>query len=85
MRRYDLITNYRCGSSIEEMEPADEGDWVRYEDVAAERARVEQVKREIQGFVNMCVPAMVGKGRELPELPVEGKDLRRWLEALNPS
>ncbi len=33
MRRYDLITNYRCGSSIEEMERSDDGEWVRWEDV----------------------------------------------------
>jgi hypothetical protein len=32
-QRYDLITNYRCGSSIEEMEESDDGVWVRYEDV----------------------------------------------------
>jgi hypothetical protein len=32
-KRYDLITNYRCGSAIEEMEPSDDGEWVRYEDV----------------------------------------------------
>jgi hypothetical protein len=32
-KRCDLITNYRCGSAIEEMEPADDGDWLRYEDV----------------------------------------------------
>jgi len=34
MKRYDLITNFRCGASIEEMELADEGEWVRYEDIA---------------------------------------------------
>ena len=34
-KRYDLVTNYRAGSSIEEMEPADDGEWVRYEDVAS--------------------------------------------------
>ncbi len=33
MNRYDLITNYRCGSSIEEMERSDDGEWVRVEDV----------------------------------------------------
>ena len=27
------MTNYRCGSTIEEMERADDGEWVRYEDV----------------------------------------------------
>lgn len=32
-QRYDLMTNNRCGSSIEEMEPADDGVWVRWEDV----------------------------------------------------
>ena len=35
-KRYDLITNYRCGSSIEEMELADDGEWVRWESVEAE-------------------------------------------------
>lgn len=35
MKRYDLITNYRCGLAIEEMEPADDGEWVRWEDVQA--------------------------------------------------
>ena len=34
LKRYDLVTNYRCGSSIEEMEPSDDGEWVRYEQVA---------------------------------------------------
>ena len=33
VQRYDLITNYRCGASIEEMEQSDDGEWVRYEDV----------------------------------------------------
>jgi len=38
--RFDLVTNYRAGSSIEEMERADDGEWVRYEDVVAEQARL---------------------------------------------
>ena len=33
IQRYDLITNYRCGSTIEEMESSDDGEWVRWEDV----------------------------------------------------
>ncbi len=37
-KRYDLITNYRAGSSIEEMEPADDGEWVRWESIEVERA-----------------------------------------------
>lgn len=36
MQRFDLVTNYRCGSSIEEMEPSDNGDWVRFDDVRRE-------------------------------------------------
>jgi hypothetical protein len=35
IQRYDLVTNYRCGSSIEEMERSDDGEWMRWEDVAA--------------------------------------------------
>jgi hypothetical protein len=35
LKRYDLNTNYRCGDSIDEMERADDGDWVRVEDVLA--------------------------------------------------
>lgn len=35
MQRYDLVMNYRCGSSTEEMERADDGEWIRYEDVEA--------------------------------------------------
>lgn len=49
MKRYDLITNYRCGSAIEEMEPSDDGEWVRYEDVAAVRAgTLQEVRREVE-------------------------------------
>jgi len=45
-KRYDLITNYRCGSSIEEMELADDGEWVRWESVEAELSalRAEQTR-----------------------------------------
>lgn len=35
MKRYDLRTNYRCGSAIEEMEPADDGEWVRFDEAEA--------------------------------------------------
>lgn len=30
-RRYDLVTNFRAGASIEEMEPSDDGEWVRWD------------------------------------------------------
>ena len=34
--RYDLVTNYRCGDAIEEMESADEnGTWVKASDLDA--------------------------------------------------
>jgi hypothetical protein len=49
MRRYDLVTNYRAGGSIEEMERADEyGDWVRWEDVEAERAALTSLIAEMR-------------------------------------
>lgn len=42
MKRYDLVTNYRCGDAIEEMESYDDGEWMRYEDHAAIVAGYEQ-------------------------------------------
>ena len=33
--RYDMVTNYRCGESIDELEKADDGEWVRVETVLA--------------------------------------------------
>jgi hypothetical protein len=33
LERWDLVTNYRCGGSIEELEVSEEGDLVRFEDV----------------------------------------------------
>jgi len=48
MKRYDLITNYRCGSAIEEMERADDGDWVRYEDVEAEVLRLRALVKSAE-------------------------------------
>lgn len=29
MQRYDIVTNYRCGQSVEEMEKAEDGEWMR--------------------------------------------------------
>lgn len=52
MKRYDLITNYRCGSAVEEMEPADDGEWVRYEEVAAVIAGYEQRMRLIHWWAS---------------------------------
>ena len=34
-KRYDKVTNYRCGESIDELEPADDGEWMRVETVVA--------------------------------------------------
>jgi hypothetical protein len=33
MKRYDMVMNYRCGQSVEELERADDGEWIRYEDI----------------------------------------------------
>ncbi len=33
-QRYDMVTNYRCGESIDELERSDDGEWCRWEDVA---------------------------------------------------
>ena len=33
LKRYDLVVNYRAGSSIEEMQPADDGEWCRVKQV----------------------------------------------------
>jgi hypothetical protein len=49
IKRYDLITRYRCGDSIEELEPAEDGEWVRWEDVAAESQRF---RVEIEKLIN---------------------------------
>lgn len=44
--RYDLVTNYRAGSSIEEMERNDDdGEWVRWEDV---EGRLHEQAQEIE-------------------------------------
>ena len=51
MQRYDLVTNYRCGSAIEEMVRADDGEWVRYEDVGQLLAALNSLRNEvIAGF-----------------------------------
>lgn len=40
-KRYDLVTNYRCGSSIEELEPAEDGEWVRWETLLEVHDRIK--------------------------------------------
>ena len=40
--RYDLLTFYRCGSAIEEMTRADDGEWVRYADVESQLADLQR-------------------------------------------
>lgn len=39
-QRYDMVTNYRCGQSVDELEKVDDGEWVRWEDVQAEVERL---------------------------------------------
>ena len=63
-RRYDLITNYRAGSSIEEMEPADDGEWIRWEDAAAEirrlSARCAALEQALRGWQKIPRPWIDG-------------------------
>ena len=42
MIRYDMILGTKCGEGWQELEPADEGEWVRYEDAAADHAQEVQ-------------------------------------------
>ena len=76
MKRYDLITNYRCGSAIEEMEPSDDGEWVRYEDV---EAQIAEVKSDLDAFVEHHLAsekAFVALQDERDKLKVE---LEQWV------
>jgi hypothetical protein len=54
VRRYDMVTNYRCGESIDELERADEGEWVRWEDVAAALQQVQRLEQEIADAREAC-------------------------------
>jgi hypothetical protein len=45
LKRYDMVTNYRCGSSIEEMEPSDDGEWMRFEDHERLAAQLAAIRR----------------------------------------
>jgi hypothetical protein len=40
--RSDMVTNYRCGESIDELEPASDGEWVRVETVLALLAKDDE-------------------------------------------
>lgn len=40
--RYDLVTNYRCGDAVEEMEQSADGDWVLWDLVEVEIARLQE-------------------------------------------
>lgn len=42
MKRYDLLQVNACYTSDHEMEPADDGEWVRYEEVSGIIAGYEQ-------------------------------------------
>lgn len=48
LKRYDLVTNYRAGSSIEEMERVADGEWVRYEDAFPEGVAPRPVEPLLQ-------------------------------------
>lgn len=77
-KRYDLVTNYRAGSSIEEMERSDDGEWIRWEDVAsaiAAQQRALVVERDtLTAKVAKCVicgkPASCFGVYEQPDQPI---------------
>lgn len=58
LKRYDLRTNYRAGSSIEEMERDDDGKWIRYEDVASALLAAEQRQRELHAATTWACDQM---------------------------
>jgi hypothetical protein len=81
--RYDLVTNYRAGGSIEEMERSDEyGDWCRFEDVEAHLRAVEAAhQQELQAkstALEMCDARLRGMQDFLSgqprDLPYRGSD-----------
>jgi hypothetical protein len=53
-----MVTNYRCGSSIDEMELADDGEWMRYEEHAAIVAEYEQRLTAALGLIEQQQAAM---------------------------
>jgi hypothetical protein len=63
-KRYDMVTNYRCGQSVDELEPSDDGEWVRFEDIdpsvplSAIRALVQQWRERVA--VCLRISAEVG-------------------------
>jgi len=46
-QRYNLVTNYRCGSAIEEMEQDDDGEWARWEAVLVMHDRLLTERNDI--------------------------------------
>lgn len=81
-QRYDLVTNYRCGQSVEELEKADDGEWVRWEDV---QARIEHAEAEVaqlrQGIDDLlAVVARTGDQRAwFPAISVLHELQKGWL------
>ena len=68
LKRYDLVTNYRAGSSIEEMEPADDGEWVRYEDIEAALKAAPPVMHDEDDLARVDQSSRSMR-RELPRKP----------------
>jgi len=53
--RYDLVTHYRCGDAVEEMEPSEGGDYVRFDDLeAALLAGVPPAEPGVPGSEVLC-------------------------------
>jgi hypothetical protein len=94
MQRYDLVTSYRCGTSIEEMEKSDDGEWARWEDVLAmhdrlvtERNDIDKKRTaEIERLRGWQADVTVALGREcgahFADVPTHIRDMRRRLRYL---
>jgi len=72
IQRYDLVTNYRCGSTIEEMERSDDGEWVRWEAVQerihaleADVAELESLREKMSSLLTRTANALKGEPDEL--------------------
>lgn len=66
LARYDLITYYRCGASIEEMTPSENGDWVKFADVeAALRQVAAQTREDAARIVEQQAQWHYGEGADM--------------------
>lgn len=84
MIRYDMVTNYRCGTSVEELEPSDDGEWVLHSDALCEVARLTAERDALRALLGRCKEELTcrnGFGHYCPNCGNSGdEDLRRDIE-----